>query len=259
MSSIANPPGPTEGACLDLLQRFEVAPPALIDARALQQRVDRKYVLPVARLAPLLADMQAHCCVVPAGHRVWARYESVYFDTADRALYHAHRRDLRPRLKVRVRRHVDRGLSFLEIKRKERSGRTVKLRLAIPVEQTGLDARERRFIEMHTPLDTASLVPSLSIAFLRLTLVGRAVNERLTLDHDLRMAGAGRTERISGAVIAEIKQDRHAHHGPASAALRARRARETAVSKYCLGTMLVAPVPSNVFKPALTLIERLSR
>lgn len=259
MSTFAGMSQPMEGACLDLLQRFEVAPDALIDARALQQRVERKYVLPERHLTPLLTGLLPDCCVVWAGHQVWARYESEYFDTPDRALYHAHRRDVRPRHKIRVRRHVDRNLSFLEIKRKEKNGRTVKLRLTVPGDQASLGARERDFIEAHTPLGAAHLVPSLSVAFLRLTLVGRVANERLTLDQKLRVTAAGRSERISGAVIAEIKQDRNAHHGPASATLRTLRAREIAVSKYCLGTMLVAAVPSNVFRPALRLMERLSR
>ena len=54
-----------------------------------------------------------------------------------------------------------------------------------------------------------------------------------------------------------MKQERHAT-GCAVAALLAQQAREAAVSKYCLGTVLLTSVPANVFKPALRAIERLS-
>ena len=67
-----------------------------------------------------------------------------------------------------------------------------------------------------------------------------------------------RVEEFARLVIAEVKQGRRANTG-ALAALQALQAREAACSKYCLGTVLLAPVPANVFKPALRAIERLLR
>ncbi len=241
-----------------VLRNFELAPAELIEARALQRRVDRKYLLAANGLEALIVRLCPDFCLLRAGQQVWARYESVYFDTLDRALFHAHRRGLRPRCKVRVRHHLDRELTFLEIKRKERSGRTVKDRLALPFGQVALGPRELTFIEAHAPLDSDCLLPRLSISFRRLTLLGRDINERVTIDRDFMVKAGTHSEQLDRIVIAEVKQPRFVNHVGAVAALRSINAFEEALSKYCLGTILVAPVCANVFKPAMRAVERLS-
>jgi len=242
---------------LEDIAEFDVAAPALVERRALQQRVDRKFLLGGRTLPPLLGHLRSGYVMLLADDRQWARYESVYFDTPERELFHAHRRGIRPRCKIRIRHHVDRGLSFLEIKHKERSGRTAKTRLDVPFATTGLTGRELRFIEAHARIAAARLVPCMSVSFLRLTLLGRDAHERLTLDRRLRVSNGVQVEELPDLVIAEVKQERHATAG-AVTALRAQRAREASVSKYCLGTVLLAAVPTNVFKPVLRAIERLS-
>jgi hypothetical protein len=102
------------------------------------------------------------------------------------------------------------------------------------------------------------LMPCVSISFLRLTLVGKDLNERLTFDRDVTFAGGPREEHFSRVVIAEIKQAEYSNHLGAVPALRTLRAREVAFSKYCVGTILVAPVAGNIFKPTLKTMERLS-
>ena len=236
---------------------FDLAAPALVERRTLQRRIDRKFLLGVPALLPLLGHLRSAYVLLLAGDREWARYESVYFDTPERELFHAHRRGLRPRYKIRIRHHVDRRLSFLEIKHKERSGRTTKTRLELPFAAGELTERERRFIEAHAPVAAARLVPCVSISFLRLTLLARDAHERLTIDRHLRLSDGARVEELPRLVVAEVKQERHATAG-AVAALLAQQAREAAVSKYCLATVLLASVPANVFKPVLRAIERLS-
>ena len=243
---------------LDILRRFAIAQPSLIEARSLQQRVDRKYLLAASDITSLLARLQQSHCVVSAGGHGWARYDSIYFDTPDRDLYHAHRCGRRPRYKVRIRHHVDRALSFLEVKRKDRSGRTTKHRLALPYRQDTLGPHERTFIDAHAALDGTPLLPRVSISFQRLTLVGSSVNERVTLDRELMVAAGNCVETLGRVVIAEVKQSHYLNHAGAVAGFRHIHAREVALSKYCLATLLVAPVPANVFKPALRAIERLS-
>jgi hypothetical protein len=242
----------------DVLRNFELAQPGLVDARALQQRVDRKYLVAVNGLEALVARLCPDYCLLRAGQQVWARYESVYFDTLDRALFHAHRRGLRPRFKVRVRHHLDRELSFLEVKRKERSGRTVKYRLEMPFGKIELGPREHTFIEGHTPLDAECLLPRLSISFRRLTLLGRDINERVTIDRQFMVKAGTHSEQLDRIVIAEVKQPRFVNYVGAVAVLRSINAIENALSKYCLGTILVAPVRANIFKPAMRAVERLS-
>jgi hypothetical protein len=241
-----------------LLQGFEVASAAQIESRSLQQRVDRKYVVSTALVAPLLRLLASSHSLLLAGESTWARYESLYFDSEGRDLYHAHRRGRMPRYKVRIRHHLDRELTFLELKRKERRGHTAKFRLQLSFGQSELGASERQFIAAHAPIDPTALVPAVIVSFQRLTLVGRDVNDRLTLDRDLAVVTDGQRMPLPPAIIAEVKQPQYANHLGAVAALRGMRAREMALSKYCLGTSLSAPVRDNVFKPLLNALERIS-
>ena len=245
-------------ASLDLLTSFDEAPPELVAARSLQRRVDRKFVLSAALLEPLLVRLHRQYFVVRAGRHVRARYENLYFDTSARQFYDDHRRGRRPRHKVRIRHHVDRQLSFLEVKRKESSGRTTKSRIELPFMHASLGAAECRFVEAHTSIDASRLVPCMSIAFLRVTVISPDVNERLTLDLDLRFGNEHPREQLPGVVIAEIKQPRHSNSRGAVAILRALHAREQALSKYCLATALLAPVRTNMFRPVLRAVGRLS-
>jgi len=242
---------------LDILRSFAIALPSLIEARSLQQRVDRKYLLAASDITSVLARLQQSHCVVRAGEHGWARYDSIYFDTPDRDLYHAHRCGRRPRYKVRIRHHVDRALSFLEIKRKDRSGRTTKHRLALPYRHDTLGPHEKTFIDAHAALNSTPLLPRVAISFQRLTLVGSAINERVTLDRDLMLGAGTGVEPLGRVVIAEVKQSHYLNHSGAVAGFRHIHAREVALSKYCLATLLVAPVPANVFKPALRALDRL--
>lgn len=242
----------------DVVRAFEIATPALVEGRSLQQRIDRKYLLAADHLEPLLARLCLGYCLLRAGERGWARYESIYLDTPRRDLYHAHRCGRRPRYKIRIRHHIDRQLTFLEIKSKGNSGRTVKRRFALPYGQNHLGAAERQFIENHAPVDAVRLMPCITISFMRLTLVGRSLNERVTFDRDLTFADGPCEERFSRVVIAEVKQAQCSNHLGAVAALRSLHAREAAFSKYCVGTILVAPVAGNIFKPTLRAVERLS-
>ncbi len=150
----------------------------------------------LTQLEPLLGLLHSEHLLLLAGDVAWARYESMYFDSATRDFYHAHRRGLRPRHKVRIRHHLDRQITFLELKRKERSGRTVKFRLSLPFGRGDLGPDERRFIEAHAPLNAISLIPTVAVSFQRLTLLGRAINERVTLDRHLAVFSGGRPAHV---------------------------------------------------------------
>jgi len=153
---------------------------------------------------------------------------------------------------------VDRQVTFLEIKSKDNRGRTVKRRLVLPYGQSYLGSSERQFVEAHTPVDGVRLMPCLSTSFLRLTLVDKDLNERLTFDRDVTFVGGPHAQRLSRVVIVEVKQAEYSNHLGAVTALRRLHVREAAFSKYCVGTILVTPVAGNIFKPTLKAVERLS-
>lgn len=240
------------------LEAFDDASAELLRARLLQQRIDRKYLLPKRLLDPLLTCLSADYRIVRSAGWPAATYETWYFDTPERQMYEDHRRGRGRRYKVRVRHHVERKLTFLEVKRKDVSDRTTKARLERRFGDCTLDAEAAAFIERHSPYRAARLSPRLFIAFRRATLVGEAVNERLTLDWDLELGDDRRRVSLPHVVIAEVKQGRYSHGSPAVATLRTLHVREQAISKYCLASVTLAGVRGNTFRPALRAVERLS-
>ncbi len=111
VSAVTGPPRPVD---LDLLRGFDIARPrssrrARFNSGSIASICSRLTDVVEPLLARLAAEHSA-CCVQAS--KCWARYESIYLDTPDRALYHAHRCGRRPRYKVRIRHHVDRQLSL---------------------------------------------------------------------------------------------------------------------------------------------------
>lgn len=240
------------------LHAFGDASPALLEARTLQDRVDRKYLLPRRVLDTLLARLCEQYRVLRSDRRLAARYQTVYFDTPERQLYDDHRRGRRPRYKVRLRHHLDRRMSFLEIKRKGPDERTTKARLERPFGTGDLDAEGRAFVERQGPIPAARLAPLVLIDFRRITLVGAHFNERVTMDYHIDLREADRRECWPHVVVAEIKQDRYSNDSPSVRAFREVHAREQAVSKYCLASARLAAVRHNTFRPTLRAVEHLS-
>ena len=100
----------------------------LLAARALQKRVDAKFVVSRSDLPELLTLLANDFQLVTSNGSRYATYETLYFDTAKYALFDAHRRGRRPRHKVRVRHYVERNVCYLETKTKDARGVTTKFR-----------------------------------------------------------------------------------------------------------------------------------
>jgi hypothetical protein len=246
-----------DGELFRALSGFQDASTQLLHDRVLQQRVDRKHLLPQVLLAPLLNLLRTHYAVVRSAGQLVATYDTLYFDTSELRTYEDHRRGRCPRCKVRLRHHLDRRLSFLEIKRKVGT-RTSKVRLPRVFGDIALDATAARFIDAHCLLGATNLMPRLSIAYRRITLLGREADERITIDFGIEFRGGGRREALPGVTIVEIKQQRYSNRSDAARVLRTLHVRERTISKYCVGVAMTAPVRTNVFKPMLRDLERLS-
>lgn len=255
-----NPPqiGVLDDPTVAALASFLNAPSDLLEKRVLQRRVDRKFVFASDMVEPLLAQLRSHFSLVRAAHATLATYHTVYFDTPERQMYENHRRGRLPRHKVRVRHHVERQLTFLEVKCKTADTRVTKARAGRPFGEVTLDGEAGAFLAECCPFPPDALVPRLWMTFRRITLVGNEVDERLTIDSDLEFSADMRRNPVPGLIVAEIKQGRYRNDSPSIRVLRALRVRERAFSKYCVGTALLAPVRSHVFLPTLRFVERLS-
>ncbi len=243
------------------LSSFAPASPALLESRALLNRVDRKFLLNESQLAGVLAGLTDAYARVVTALPDGAPYDTTYFDTVDRQFFHDHRRGRLPRCKVRVRTDHDRDVAFLEVKCKGANARTRKSRVPWRHQHKAgpdaLDSDDLAFIDAQCRAGSQSLRTALQVTFARTTLVGLDTQERITVDRRIRFTLEGRTASVDPLVIIEVKQPRLLNSTCAFLALRQARVPEAGISKYILGTALLAPVRTGPFKPVLRLVERL--
>jgi hypothetical protein len=185
-------------------------------------------------------------------------YRTLYFDTADFALYRRHQAGGRNRYKVRSRNYVDTDLSFLEVKHKVNKRQTVKNRIKTAGFIDHLSSKTADFLGVYLPLNQWDLEPKLWNEYARITLVGKHASERVTLDLNLQFRRDGQTMTWPGLVIAEVKKNSADHESAFIRHMRAMSIRPTGFSKYCIGvSMLVDEVKHNNFKPQLRKVENL--
>lgn len=111
------------------LDRFDpVTLEELVSQASLLTRVDRKYAIPRAALAPVLAGLDERTRVLEIDEARDFAYESVYFDTPDLLSFRMAAQPRRRRFKLRTRSYLDTGSSYLEIKTRGARGTTVKER-----------------------------------------------------------------------------------------------------------------------------------
>jgi hypothetical protein len=231
----------------------------LIAGAGLLDRVDRKYVVPVATLERLIDALRPSHRLLTVGDRTTFDYRSTYFDTPDLALFRAHVQGRRRRFKCRTRLYLDSGLHAFEVKLKGPRDRTVKHRLTCPELPAGpLADPARGFMErcLAEHYDTAiaeELHPSLTVAYRRVTLAAPERDERVTYDVALRFLGPdGRGGRLAdGLAVVESKSlDGRATADRVLGTLGVRPVANC--SKYCLGVGLTRPgARANRLRPLL--------
>ncbi|HNT54272.1 MAG TPA: polyphosphate polymerase domain-containing protein [Anaerolineaceae bacterium] len=230
-----------------------------MDAVALLNRVDTKFVLPIGQLLQTLAVLQSDYWVLAVnGHRL-NHYRTLYFDTPDFALYNLHVNDRADRYKVRSRQYLDSGDSFLEVKHKTRKDRTVKERIATGQPVTHLTRETEDWLRTVFPYDAHDLEPRLWNTFTRITLVSRQHCERVTLDLDLTFHTPAQLARLDGLAVAEVKLNLGHTGSLFLAQMRALHVQPRGFSKYCIGvSMLYDQVKKNALKPKLLWLDRMT-
>lgn len=226
---------------------------------ALRTRRDRKYVVPSADLASILALIPSDVRVLDiAGIRTF-RYRSVYFDTPQLALYLMTARGRRRRAKVRTRTYLNSAETVLEIKERDGRGRTVKHRYPFAGRdrsKLGADAQSLVWAAL-APVHGVRLTPTLITTFARTTLL-LADGARTTIDRELRFeAPGGVVVEIPGVVVIETKSPNTATR--LDRLLWAAHYRPVRFSKY--GTGLAAldeRLPANRWHRVLGRLEAVS-
>ncbi len=227
---------------------------------ALLDRVDTKYLLGLTNLHAVLQQITTEYRVLEIDGIRLNQYHTVYFDTPDFYLYRQHHNRHGSRYKVRTRQYVDSNLTFFEIKNKTNRGRTIKYRLPVSDVQHWVTGGLDEFVDRHTPLEPDRLVPKLWNAYLRVTLVSKHRQERLTIDINLTFGWGKRQIALPGVAIAEVKQKNFSHDSDFIQQMRTLGNHPTAFSKYCIGAgMLYKHLKRNYFKPNLNRLYKVMR
>jgi hypothetical protein len=252
MSSIANTDAWLEGL-------FDPISLDTLNAKAeMLERLDNKYVVGADVLRRAALQLAKHFDILDIDGRRSFTYETCYFDDADRHSYFDHHQGRRKRAKVRIRRYVEAGLCFVEVKLKDKRGITVKKRLPYDPGKFGtLDEIALAYIHdaylnhyrQEFPYELSRVI---DMRYVRMTLVAKEGGERMTIDGRLCFFAPGSSHATNDdRFILETKSANA--NGIADRILRALHQHPTKhCSKYCAGIALLNQVVKhNKFLPAL--------
>jgi hypothetical protein len=214
----------------------------------LQTREDRKYLVDQSSLLHLVQGLGQGVRVLAIDGVRGFRYESLYFDTPDLISYldAAHARPRR--FKVRTRSYLDSDRCALEVKTRDRHGRTVKHRRSYAIaDRNRLTADGRQWVADIAQFGQVvhRLAPMLTTSYRRTSLLLPQGGGRVTLDVDVvcHQPGGGSVS-LPDLVFVETKTT-----GAPCAVDRVlwkSGSRPVAVSKYCTGLAALHPdLPAN--------------
>jgi hypothetical protein len=238
------------------LRRFRGIELAELNSQAqLLTRKDRKYLVHPAQLATILDSLPAQTRVLETETGRWANYRSIYLDTPTLDSYRLAARRRPDRYKVRVRSYLDSGLDVAEVKTKDRRGRTVKHRQAVPADSEHRIGQVRRFaagFELCAASATG-LQPTLTNRYRRATLLLPDGAGRATLDVGYRATDqSGNQLRLPDRVIVETKTN--GRPSPLDRLLWQAGIRPIKFSKYSTAIAALHPeLPSNRWHRVLRL------
>ncbi|MCB9137311.1 MAG: polyphosphate polymerase domain-containing protein [Caldilineaceae bacterium] len=241
------------------LERFQPIQLDAMESVALLKRVEVKYVMPAGMLPFILDALYDRYAVLEVAGQRLNRYRTLYFDTADFAMYRRHHAGAADRYKVRSRTYVDSDSSFLEVKHKTNRKRVIKSRIPTSEQINLLRGEAAGFVNDACPYDPNRMQPTLGNSYRRITLADTVRQERVTLDVDLRFDGAGRSVSLPHIVIAEVKQERFSQASEFIRLMHQYHVRRNGFSKYCMGASMVYPeLKQNRFKKKHRLLARLA-
>ena len=224
----------------------------------LMNRIDTKFVFNKSLLLDILPDLKDDYTILKINGNRFSRYNSIYFDTPNFLFYNSHHNGRVNRVKIRFREYVDSGLCFLEVKKKNPKGKTVKSRVNVKKVYRKLNKSHKLFIEKQLK-ENYELEYCHENFFNRITLVNQRMKERLTIDFNFRFKNHPNkiVDESKNIIIAELKQEKLNRHSYFYKIMREKRLRKTGMSKYCFATSTIFPsLKSNRFKPNFAILEK---
>jgi hypothetical protein len=217
-------------------------------AADLQTRRDRKYLVAQSSLGDLIDLLGTGTRALEISGIRTFRYSSLYFDTVDLDCYLAAARGRPRRCKVRTRSYLDTERCVLEVKTRDRQGRTVKHRHPYALDdRDGLTDEGRRWVAEFDEVGPIGphLIPMLTTSYRRTSLLLPDGRGRVTIDIDVACDQPdGNSVSLPDVAFVETKTA-----GPpcdVDRALWRSGSRPVAVSKYCAGLAALHPdLPAN--------------
>ena len=218
----------------------------LDDKAKLHTRKDRKYLVAPDVLTSVIGELSPSMQALDVDGIRWFSYGSLYFDTPDLVSYRmaATRRALR--FKVRTRTYFDSKTVMVELKTKNRRGKTVKVRQSLPYATEGHIEATRTFAARFpsVALYASALDPVLAVWYRRSTVAFEEPGVRATIDKGYQACASGGTASCGDQYIVETKSS--GKPGPLDRRLWRAGVRPVKVSKYTTGLAAIRPeLPSN--------------
>ena len=244
-----------------LLSRFESHGLSDINKANLMHRVDTKYLLPIRDLKQLLLLLAPSYSVLEIDNTMLFSYQSTYYDTSSLKLYRMHHNGKKNRFKIRLRRYLDSGDQYVEVKYKTNKSVTYKNRVLFNCIH-GNRKRINAMVSLPFGASRPPLFKSLVCSYERIALADERNGERLTLDFNLSFKDPmhSRSERPHQVLIAEVKRKNRKVPSEFIDLMDLLRQKPVSFSKYCIGCALIYSnwIKTNRFKPTLMALDRIS-
>ena len=230
-----------------------------MDDVKLMSRTDTKFAFNANKMPELLTQLIPFYRILAIDGKLIHDYKSLYYDTDDRRFYIDHHNQRVNRNKISFREYVGSGLTFLEIKRKNNKGKTIKKRIKV-------DAITRELSEEHKKYIKKVIGRKLEvnakqwINFSRITLVHKTQKERLTIDINLTFENEKLSGDLKQIIIAEVKQEKISRSSDFMRIAKEIHILPIRISKYCMSALELNPsLKHNRFKEKLLFINKLKR
>lgn len=230
-----------------------------MDSVKLMNRIESKYTFPSNQLPIILEKIKPFYRILEIDGKRLHRYNTVYFDTENLAIYNKHQSGSLNRYKIRHRTYKETENSFLEVKFKSNKGVTFKNRIPLKLKPAKWCDRSSEFIVNNSPYDPSTLFPKIEVNFSRITFVSFQCQERLTFDLGLEFKNGTAVTNLPKLITAELKQVKK-NTSPFKDVMKRIHIREGSLSKYCIGIALnYKKAKINNFKSKLKTIKNKSK
>ncbi|MFW5821041.1 MAG: polyphosphate polymerase domain-containing protein [Bacteroidota bacterium] len=219
-------------------------------------RYDQKFIFNSFYIPQITHCLKDYYNILEIEKKRLMLYQSEYFDTDDYQMYTDHHNGKSNRFKIRIRKYMETGDTFLEVKKKTNKGLMVKKRISL--DKTGNISEEAiKLIENITPYRYDDLRTTIKSRFYRLTLQNICQQERITIDCCVELFLGDKHIKLPGLGIMEVKKCDSHETSKIQEVLKKKVIINTNFSKYCTGLALLCnKVKYNNFKEKLLTIKR---